>query len=352
MNHLKKIVIRRTLIPNGLQSKLNYTIVSNNYLVIFKKSDMSLIFMGTPEWGIPSLKAAIDSGSEVSAVFTQPDRRVGRKNQLLQSPIKQFAKKEHLRVVSPENTGSSEVLKLTHSLSPELILVCAYGQILNESFLKIPRIGCFNLHFSFLPKFRGASPVQTSISQGIKNTGVSLQKMTMRLDAGPIIASSKPVEIKSNDTSISLGDRLSLIGGQLIRDTLPKLLEENFNEIEQNEKEATYCKIIKKQEGQIKWSKESAIEIERKARAFEPWPGIFSFYQPSSNSKIVRRIKLTKVEVVKGNFEAGKIYPEFIVGTISGGLKILRLKPEGKNEMDSYSFLRGQPDVVGTFLKY
>ena len=131
--------------------------------------------MGTPEWAIPSLKAVIESGIEVSAVFTQPDRHVGRKRELAPSPVKQFALEQNLAVHAPENAGSKDTLELVRAMSPELILVCAYGQILTQQFLDIPVIGCFNLHFSFLPSLRGASPVQTAIASGLKKTGVSLQ---------------------------------------------------------------------------------------------------------------------------------------------------------------------------------
>jgi len=307
--------------------------------------------MGTPEWAIPSLKAVIDLGIEISAVFTQPDSLIGRKKQFLPSPIKQCAKIENLRVFTPQKTTTLENLNIVNSLKPELILVCAYGQILNKSFLEIPSKGCFNLHFSFLPKLRGASPVQTAISSGINKTGVCLQKMILSLDAGPLVASSSPEKIKQDDTSLTLGNRLSIIGGQLIHETLPTLLDGNYTEIEQNEKEATYCKIIRKQDGQIKWNKERAYEIERKSRAFQPWPGIFSFYVKSKKSLKISRIQLKKVEVLEGDFQPGKIYPEFVVGTVSGGLKILRVKPEGKQEMDSSSFLRGHPHLLKTFLK-
>jgi len=312
---------------------------------------MSLVFMGTPEWAIPSLKALIDSDIKICAVFTQPDRRTSRGKKLIPSPIKQYAEKKRIKVFTTEITGSKKTLEILNSLNPEIVLVCAYGQILNKEILEIPKIGCFNLHFSFLPKLRGASPVQTAILLGFEKTGVCLQKMIFRLDAGPLVASSKPIKIKPNETTPMLGNRLAEIGGELISVNLPKLIDGSFTRTEQNEKDATYCNVIKKQEGQIKWDKESASEIERKSRAFEPWPGIFSFYCPNSNTDISRRIQFTKVEVVEGNFEPGKIYQDFIVGTISGGLKILKLKPEGKNEMDSYSFLLGNSFVLGKFLK-
>ena len=307
--------------------------------------------MGTPEWAIPSLQAVLDSGSEISAVFTQPDRPVGRKRVLTPSSIKQFSQTQKLPVHTPEKAGNPETLELVRSLAPELIIVCAYGQILPHAFLEIPRIDCFNLHFSFLPKLRGASPVQAAITSGLETTGVSLQKIVLKLDAGPLVAASYPESIRPDDTTPLLGSRLAEIGGQLIRNTLPKLLEDNFTTSEQNEGEATYCRIIKKDEGRVRWTEETAREIERKLRAFTPWPGIFTFYSISGKNKNKRRIQLTKVEVVNESFESGKVYPELIVGTRTGGLRILRLKPEGKQEMDADSFLRGNLQIVGTVLE-
>ena len=307
--------------------------------------------MGTPEWAIPSLQAVLDSGSEISAVFTQPDRLVGRKRVLTPSSIKQFSQTQKLPVHTPEKAGNPETLELVRSLAPELIIVCAYGQILPHSFLEIPRIDCFNLHFSFLPKLRGASPVQAAITSGLETTGVSLQKIVLKLDAGPLVAASYPESIRPDDTTPLLGSRLAEIGGQLIRNTLPKLLEDNFTTSEQNEGEATYCRIIKKDEGRVRWTEETAREIERKLRAFTPWPGIFTFYSISRKNENKRRIQLTKVEIVNESFESGKVYQELIVGTRFGGLQILRLKPEGKQEMDADSFLRGNPQIVGTVLE-
>ncbi len=307
--------------------------------------------MGTPEWAIPSLQAVLDSGSEISAVFTQPDRPFGRKRVLTPSSIKQFSQTQKLPVHSPEKAGNPETLELVRSLAPELIIVCAYGQILPHSFLEIPRIDCFNLHFSFLPKLRGASPVQAAITSGLETTGVSLQKIVLKLDAGPLVAASYPESIRPDDTTPLLGSRLAEIGGQLIRNTLPKLLEDNFTTSEQNEGEATYCRIIKKDEGRVRWTEETGREIESKLRAFTPWPGIFTFYSISGKNENKRRIQLTKVEVVNESFESGKVYPELTVGTRTGGLRILRLKPEGKQEMDADSFLRGNPQIVGTVLE-
>ena len=307
--------------------------------------------MGTPQWAIPSLRAVIESGIEVSAVFTQPDRRLGRKTTLTPSPVKQFALEQNLAVHAPDNAGNKDTLELVRAMSPELILVCAYGQILTQQFLDIPDIGCFNLHFSFLPNLRGASPVQTAIASGLNTTGVSLQKIVLRLDSGPLVVSSGEVKILHDDTTPILGSRLSDVGGNLIRQNIKKILEGNFNLTEQNESEATYCKIIKKGDGHVNWKEETAQGIERKLRAFQPWPGIYSFYKIKSKSDSRQRLQFTEAEIVEGNFECGKIYPDMTVGAHTDALKILTLKPEGKNEMSGDSFLRGNAEILGTILE-
>ena len=312
---------------------------------------MSIIFMGTPEWAIPSLKAVIESGIEVRAVFTQPDSRVERKKELAPSPVKKFALEQNLTVYSPENVGSEDTMNLVSSMSPEMILVCAYGQILTQQFLDIPHIGCFNLHFSFLPCLRGASPVQAAILSGLKSTGVSLQKIVLRLDSGPLAVCSEEIKILHDDTNLTLGSRLSEVSGNLIRQNLKNILEGNFTLTEQSETKATFCSIIKKKDGHVNWEKETAQEIERKIRAFTPWPGIFSFYKNKTKSDSRQRLRFTKAEIVKGDFDSGKIYPDMIIGAHTDGLKIMSLKPEGKKEMDADSFLRGNADILWSVLE-
>ena len=307
--------------------------------------------MGTPDWAIPSLKAVIECGIEVRAVFTQPDRRVKRKRELAPSPVKQFALEQNLAVYSPENAGSEDTMNLVSSMSPEMILVCAYGQILTQQFLDIPHIGCFNLHFSLLPSLRGASPVQAAILSGLKTTGVSLQKIVLRLDSGPLAVCSEEIEILHDDTNLTLGSKLSEVSGNLIHQNLNNIHEGIFTLTEQNETMATFCGIIKKKDGHVNWQKETAQEIERKIRAFTPWPGLFSFYKKKSKSNYKQRLSFTKVEIVKGNFDCGKIYPNMVIGAHTDGLKIMSLKPEGKKEMDAESFLRGNSEILWSVLE-
>jgi methionyl-tRNA formyltransferase len=167
---------------------------------------------------------------------------------------------------------------------------------------------------------------------------VSLQKIVLRLDSGPLVVCSGEIEILHDDTTPMLGNRLSEVGGNLIRQNMQNILEVNFNLTEQNESKATYCGIIKKGDGHVNWKEETAHEIDRKLRAFYPWPGIYSYYKIKSKSELRQRLQFTKAEIVEGNFECGKIYQDMTVGAHKDGLKILYLKPEGKKEMDANSF--------------
>ncbi len=178
-----------------------------------------------------------------------------------------------------------------------------------------------------------------------------LQKMVLRLDSGPLAASSEEVEILPDHTTPLLGAMLAEIGGKLIADNLTNLLNEKFTMNEQNEADATYCGIIKKEDGHVNWKADTAVDIERKLRAYTPWPGIFSFCRAKDKTENNKRLQFTKVEVVQGNFKPGEIYPGMIVGAYTDGLKILTIKPEGKNEMDADSFLRGNSQILGSVLR-
>ena len=244
-------------------------------------------------------------------------------------------------VHTPENSGSPQTLELLKNIEADLFLVCAYGQILPQSVLDLPKKGCFNLHFSKLPKWRGASPVQAAILAGDSTTGVCLQRMVLKLDAGPLVAESEDETIRSEDNSESLGHRLSLLGAKLVRRTLPVLLKGHQSEVAQNEKNASFCRIIRKEQGRIDWVEEDAQTIERKLRAFTPWPGIHCFGPDG------KRLQLLELEVVDENSEPGYVQQGLIVGTRKGSLRILRLREEGKKEMDAASFLNGHPDYYG-----
>ena len=302
---------------------------------------MRILFMGTPDWAVPTLEALVDSDYEVCAVLTQPDRPAGRKKRMQASAVKQWAEDHELMVHTPENAGSPQTLELLKNIEADLYLVCAYGQILPQSVLDLPKKGCFNLHFSKLPKWRGASPVQAAILAGDSTTGVCLQRIVLKLDAGPLVAESEDETIRSEDNSESLGHRLSLMGAKLVRRTLPMLLKGHQSEVAQNEKNSSFCRMIRKDQGRIDWVEEDAQTIERKLRAFTPWPGIHCFGPDG------KRLQMLELEVVDENSEPGYVQQGLIVGTRKGSLRILRLREEGKKEMNAASFLNGHPDYYG-----
>ncbi|MBF0286283.1 MAG: methionyl-tRNA formyltransferase [SAR324 cluster bacterium] len=303
--------------------------------------------MGTPEIAVPSLHALMSfPGCSLQAVYTQPDRPFGRKKRLTPSPVKVAAEACRIPVNNPMSVKAEEAIEELRQLQPDLIIVCAYGQILPQALLDIPLIGCFNLHFSFLPRWRGASPVHTAIRAGDDHTGVCLQKVVFKLDAGPIAAYSPKEPIHPADTYSMLAERLSHISAKLLTQTLPLLCNQTFKLKAQNESDVTYCHTIKKEAGCIQWEQESAVEIERKLRAFTPWPGIYTFDAKG------KRLQITKVEIRYGlSLPAGFVQPELVIGTSCDAIRVIALKPEGKKEMAADEFLRGHSHLVGTKLQ-
>ena len=308
---------------------------------------MNVIFMGTPEIAIPTLQALVDfPDCSVQAVYTQPDRPVGRHKTRTPSPVKKYAETLGIPVETPAKAKAPEMIERLNQFAPQVIIVCAYGQILPQALLDIPQNGCFNLHFSFLPRWRGASPVQAAIKAGDTETGVSLQKMMLKLDAGPVVAYSPKEKIHSSDTYHTLVTRLSRLSGELITQTLPSLIHQTYPMQEQDEKEATFCWVIKKEEGLIQWKTETAIEIERKLRAFTPWPGIYTFDVHD------KRLQIKALEILnQSSAPPGVILPEFIIGTRHHSIRITALQPESKKEMSAEEFLRGHSDLIGTPLQ-
>ncbi len=308
---------------------------------------MNVIFMGTPDIAIPTLQALVDfPGCTVQAVYTQPDRRVGRQKKLTPSAVKIHAEALGIPVQTPEKANAPQVIQALNQMSPQLIIVCAYGQILPQALLDIPQKGCFNSHFSFLPRWRGASPVQAAIKAGDTETGVSLQKMVLKLDAGPVVAASLKEMILPSDTYQTLVTRLGRMSGELLTETLPRLCHQADGLQAQDEAEATFCRMIKKEEGLIRWHTETAVEIERKLRAFTPWPGVYTF---DLNGK---RLQITKLKILNQQaVPPGVLLPELIVGTQNDSIRIMTLKHEGKQEMLAEEFIRGHSHLIGTKLQ-
>lgn len=315
-----------------------------------------IVFMGTPQFAVPSLKGLIEQGNaqgwEVVGVYTQPDRRAGRGKKLVASPVKQVALDHGIPVFQPEtmrpkfDRGGNEAAKELDALAPDLVVVAAYGMILPMPVLITPNFGCINVHASLLPAYRGASPINAAILNGDQETGNSIMMMEEGLDTGPVLAqASEPIH--STDTAIELTARLSDHGAVLLVETLPEWLAGGIYPIPQDELagEPTLCRIIKKSQGKIDWSR-NADHIERMARAYHPWPSAFTTWIDAP------------FKVIQASVESGTARPGEVVSTENGiavgcGQDLLLLhtvQPAGKRPMDIQSFLNGTTDFVGSQL--
>ena len=305
--------------------------------------------MGTPDFSVPVLNFLINASSVVSVV-TRPDKKVGRKQKIIPSPIKNTALDHNIEVLQPEKIKSNDdfILKIK-KLQPDLIVVVAYGFILPQEILDLPKYGVINVHASLLPKYRGASPIQSAILNGEKETGVSIMLLDEQMDHGPLLA-QRTITITDKDNFESLHDKLSQLGAELIAETLPEYINGEIRPQIQDETQATYCQLIKKEDGKIDWTK-SAEEIERQLRAFTPWPGVFTFWD-GKQLKIIKAAVYasTKLSMTASAGEVFKINEGIGVECGQDTLEILKLQLEGKKPMTAKEFLNGYPKIIGAQL--
>jgi methionyl-tRNA formyltransferase len=310
----------------------------------------NIVFMGTPEFSVPSLEALLRTDFRIVAVYTQPDRKAGRGQQVTTSPVKQLALSQGLGVVQIETFREAGTVERLAALAPDLIVVAAFGLILPAEVLHLPKYGCLNVHPSLLPRHRGASPVATAILQGDEITGVTIMLLDEGMDTGPIL-NQREVPISDEDTTGSLGLKLSKIGAQLLVETLPLWIEGQIKPRPQDESAATYSKMIKKEDGEIDW-RLSTKELWRRVRAFDPWPGCYTMWHG-------KRLKLVKVLPLYGkeSAEPGKVIAltaqrPVMVGVHTGDevLGLVEVQLEGKREMPAEEFVRGQRDFIGSNL--
>lgn len=305
---------------------------------------MKIVFMGTPDFAVPVLHALADAGHEIGYVVTQPDRKRNR-GKVTFSPVKEAAVELGIPVLQPEKLKEDEAVKeQIRNYAPDALIVVAYGQILKQDVLDIPRLGCFNVHGSLLPKLRGASPVQHAILQGMEKTGVTIMKIGPGLDDGDMISRAEtPVDHKNFQ---QLFDELAQMGAELLVKTLPEIEQGTAVYTPQNEAEATKCGIIRKQDG-FTGFQQDPVEVERKIRAFDPWPGVFC-------QKGKDRIKLWKAEAVdrQAGAENGTLLDASDQGIeiACGGkiLRVLELQMPGKKRVSAAAFLRGHAVEPGT----
>jgi methionyl-tRNA formyltransferase len=317
---------------------------------------ISIVFMGSPDVAVPSLRALVRAvpalGATVTGVFAQPDRPVGRHRTPQPCPVAAAAQDLGIATFKPSKLRSPEGEAALRDLHPELVIVCAYGHILSQLLLDLAPLGCFNLHFSLLPRWRGASPLQAALLAGDTVTGVSLQRMVMELDAGPLAAKSAPVPIGPGDTAFTLGVRLAEVSAQLLSATLPTLLGGNPTLRPQDPAHVALCRTLRKEDGAIRWDVESATAIERRVRAFTPWPGCHGFLG-ARRLGLVRVALATDAEaapLAAQPVPAGTILPGGLVVAATGCVRLVEVKPEGKGAMPWADFARGNPGAVGAKL--
>ncbi len=288
-----------------------------------------IVFFGTPELVVPILDELKENGFTPALVVTSPDKPAGRGLTLTSPPAKIWAEQNSIEVLQPLNLNSEFTYKLK-AKSCQLFIVVAYGKILPQEIIDIPKYGTFNIHYSLLPKYRGATPVESAILNGEKETGVSIQKMAFELDAGPIVAKEK-TEIGENETAPELRDRLNGLGKNLLVKTIPKILNGTATYKEQNHSEATFTKKITKENGLIDLN-DSPETNYRKYLAYSGWPGTY-FFTTRKNGEQIR------VLVKNASFKKGSPAPN--ATWQAGEFKINRVLPDGKKEMDYSDFLRG-----------
>jgi methionyl-tRNA formyltransferase len=310
---------------------------------------MRIVFMGSPRFAVPSLEQLLIGKYEVVAVYTQPDRPAGRGRSLAISPVKEAALKWGLKVMQPESVRSAEALAQISAFKPDVIIVCAFGQILPQALLDIPPHQCVNVHFSLLPRHRGASPVAAAILAGDEFAGVSIQLVRRKLDTGPVLAAAA-IPISPLDNTGTLTDKLSMIGAHLLQEALTGWRRGDITPLPQDESQATYFGQVKKEDGEINW-RQPAVAIWRRVRAYYLWPGCFTYWSG-------KQLKINEALVLsaEGISETGSVVvlpgPERGLGITTGDgvLGVLNIQYAGKKAMTAAEFLRGQRDFIGARL--
>ncbi len=308
---------------------------------------MKVIFLGTPSFAVPSLNALIKSNHQLLAVVTQPDKKIGREQKIAFSPVKQLALDNGVKVLQYNKIRLEGVDELK-SLNPDIMVSCAYGQILSKEIIDIAPHGIINVHGSLLPKYRGAAPIQQAVIDGEKETGITIMQTETGIDTGDILSVVK-TPIGEDETSGELFDRLSLLGAELLIETLDKIEKGDITPIKQDERLATHVSMIKKEDGLINWS-DDALTLFNKVRGMNPWPIAFTLF----NGKI---LKIYKSSVVKTNYDGktGQIVccdlkNGIVVKCGNDCLKIEELQLEGGKRLTARDFLLGRKMSLGDIL--
>ena len=301
--------------------------------------------MGTPDFAVPVLSRLAEAGHEIAAVYSQPDRPAGRGRRLVETPTKRFAGEYRIEVRQPKSFRSEAECAGLASLSTEVVVVAAYGLFLPSEILQMPPLGCLNIHPSLLPRYRGPSPVVSAILNGDDETGVTIMKLDEGMDSGPLLAQAR-VPIAERETGPDLTRRLFDLGASLLAKTLPGWASGSIQASPQDESQATFTTLVKKEDGEIDWT-DNAERIARMVRAYEPWPGTFTYW----DGKLLKILDATST--------AGSASPGQLVGLRDGGigigtgdglLVVDKLQIEGRRPSNAQDFVRGYPALVGSVL--
>lgn len=301
-----------------------------------------VMFLGTPEFAADVLKTLLPE-IRVSGVITQPDRPKSRNGKSEPSPVKILAQKNNIVVHQPES--KNELTELVRQESPTLLVVAAFGMILPEELLKIPVFGTLNVHPSLLPEYRGPSPIEATILNGDLRTGVTIMELNEKMDEGNIVA-QKEITLNGRETAPELKKFAAKIGGVMLTEVIPKWLNHELTSVPQGEK-ATYCGLIKKEDGKVNFAFETAEKIERKSRAYQPWPGVFAFWED-------KKVDFFEIETSDEKVRPGEVTvkgKKIIIGTPVGSFAPGKLKLEGKKMLTPEEFLRGYPTIAGSKLE-
>lgn len=318
-----------------------------------KKENLKIIFMGTSWIAKEVLASLLEEKYNIIAVFTQPDKKTGRKQEIEASPVKEIAQMKKIPIFQPKKIDE-EIIEKIKELSPDLIVVFAYGKIIPKEVLEIPKFKCLNIHPSLLPKYRGPSPIQNAILSGEEKTGITIMIMDEKVDHGDILFQTE-VPIDNDETSADLFQKISILSSKLVTDKFPLWIQRKIKPKKQDDEKATYCQLIEREDGHVFWNEE-AQEIYNKFRAFHPWPGIFSIFE---NNGVLTRIKLVKINLSKKDSkekrQIGEIFKlendSVAVQSAKGAIIIEEVQIEGKNKAKIKDFVNGYPNFIGSLLK-
>jgi methionyl-tRNA formyltransferase len=314
---------------------------------------LRIIYMGTPQFAVPALEALIRNGYQIVTVITRPDKPAGRGKEIIFSPVKQAALAHHISVWQPGSLKRPENIEALSAYRADLYIVAAFGQILPQAVLDQPRYGTLNIHASLLPKYRGVSPISEAILQGDTETGVTIMLLDAGVDTGPILL-KRSVPIGEDETTGSLTTRLAEVGAQALLETIPLWVQGKITPEPQDEQFASHTYRLRKEDGEISWERPAAV-IARAVRAYDPWPGTYSYWH-GRFLKIISAHALSDVEpekeltpgTVTMQKEAGHTVLTIVTG--AGILLVDRLHLEGKKVLTAEEFLRGHPQIVGEVL--